>query len=131
MTRHSLYYILEGWSYLLDRGEAEITLNQIADCFHKRKVNFLLIEQFYDSLKWFETSSEGLTDDEIMYRIGNMLGNKEFSAVTKFIQIENSGPPYYTISVANIDETIAQFPTWFEEFTGMTLDDFSKKLFGK
>lgn len=131
MTRHSLYYILEGWSYLLDRGEVEITLNQIADCFHKHKLNFLLINQFYDSLKWFETSPDALTDNEVMYRIGNMLGNEEFSAVTKFMQIENSGPPYYTISVANIDEVIAQFPSWFEEFTGMTLDDFAKKLFGK
>jgi hypothetical protein len=129
MTTRSLFDIIDSWTLFFDRGKYEITLNAISDSFYKRKVTFLLLENLWDLLEMMDDPLEFMTDDRMMHLIEKLLRDEERERVAKFVQVEISGPPEHKIEVLNTDETIAQFPSWFKEYDGMTWDDFKSSLF--
>lgn len=109
----------------------EITLNGVSTSFYERKVKFLLLEYLWDLLEMMDDPLEFMTDIRMSQLIEKLLRDEEKEKVAKFVQLEFSGPPQPKIEVLNAEETIAQFPNWFEDYDGMTWDDAMSSLFDK
>ncbi|MFW9810811.1 MAG: hypothetical protein ACFFE6_15665 [Candidatus Thorarchaeota archaeon] len=129
--KRSLFDIIDSWTLIPDRGSMEITLNTVSDFFYKKKVTFLLLEELWDLLEKFDDPLEFMTEERMILLIEQFLSNENTIDVAKYVELEVSGPPYHEITVLNADETIAKFPSWFEEYDGMTWDDFKSRLFDK
>ena len=129
MTTRSFFDILDSWTLIFDRGTFEITLNKVSDQFYKRKVTFLLLEDLWDLLELMDDPLEFMTNERMSLLIENQLRNERKERVSKFVQVEISGPPEHKIEVLNVEETIAKFPSWFRKYDGMTWDDTKSSLF--
>ena len=129
MATRSLFDILDSWTLLFDRGIFEITLNRVSDQFYKRKVTFLLLEDLWDLLELMDDPLEFMTNERMSLLIENQLRDERKERVSKFVQVEISGPPEHKIEVLNVEETIAKFPSWFRKYDGMTWDDAKSSLF--
>lgn len=129
MTTRSFFDILDSWTLIFDRGTFEITLNEVSDQFYKRKVTFLLLEDLWDLLELMDDPLEFMTNERMSLLIENQLRNERKERVSKFVQVEISGPPEHKIEVLNVEETIAKFPSWFKKYDGMTWDDAKSSLF--
>ena len=129
MTTRSFFDILDSWTLIFDRGTFEITLNEVSDQFYKRKVTFLLLEDLWDLLELMDDPLEFMTNERMSLLIENQLRNERKERVSKFVQVEISGPPKHKIEVLNVEETIAKFPSWFKKYDGMTWDDAKSSLF--
>ncbi|MGY5864337.1 MAG: hypothetical protein RTV41_07015 [Candidatus Thorarchaeota archaeon] len=130
MTK-TLFDILDSWTLIFDRGFAEITLNEVSSAFYEKKVVFRLIEDLWDIMERYDDPLEFMTEGRMMSLIEKLLRDEENERIAKFVELELSGPPHYSIKVLNVDETITQFPSWFKEYDGMTWDDFTSSLFDK
>lgn len=129
--KKSLFDILDSWTLIFDRGTAEITLNEISGSFYKHKVTFLLLEDLWDLLEMMDDPLEFMTDERMSYLIEKILRDEEKERVAKFVQVEIPELPEYKIEVLNVEEAIAQFPSWFKEYDGMTWDEGMSRLFDK
>ena len=129
MTTRSFFDILDSWTLIFDRGTFEITLNKVSDQFYKRKVTFLLLEDLWDLLELMDDPLEFMTNERMSLLIENQLRDERKERVSKFVQVEISGPPEHKIEVLNVEETIAKFPSWFRKYDGMTWDDTKSSLF--
>ena len=129
MTTRSFFDILDSWTLIFDRGTFEITLNKVSDQFYKRKVTFLLLEDLWDLLELMDDPLEFMTNERMSLLIENQLRDERKERVSKFVQVEISGPPEHKIEVLNVEETIAKFPSWFKKYDGMTWDDAKSSLF--
>ena len=127
--KKSLFDIIDSWTLIFDRVTFEITLNEVSDQFYKRKVTFLLLEDLWDLLELMDDSSEFMTDERMSYLIEKQLRDERKERVSKFVQVEISGPPEHKIEVLNVEETIIKFPSWFKKYDGMTWDDAKSSLF--
>jgi len=131
MTTKSLFDIIDGWTLIFDRGDFEITLNEVSSCFYKLKVTFLLLEDLWDLLEMMDEPLEFMTNERMSFLIEKLLRDEARERVAKFVQVEFSGPPEYKIQVLNTEETIAQFPSWFKDYNGITWDEAKSRLFDK
>jgi len=129
--KKSLFDILDSWTLIFDRGAAEITLNEISDSFYKHKVTFLFLEDLWDLLEMMDDPLEFMTDERMSYLIEKILRDEEKEKIARFVQVEISGSPEYKIEVLNVEETIAQFPSWFKDYDGLTWDEAKSRLFDK
>ncbi len=129
--RKTLFDILDSWTLIFDRAAVEITINAISSVFYKRKVTFLLLEDIWDLLEMMDDPFEFMTDERMAYLLEKLLRDEEKQRVAKFVQLEICGPPESKIDVLNANETITQFPTWFEDYNGMTWEDAKSSLFEK
>ncbi|MHA2026847.1 MAG: hypothetical protein ACW98U_13190 [Candidatus Thorarchaeota archaeon] len=127
MTK-TLFDILDSWTLIVDRGRVEITLNDISSSFYQKKVVFLLLEDIWDIIEQFDDPTEFMTEGRLMMLIEKILRDEQKEKVAKFVQVEESGPPYFKTTVLNVDETINQFPSWFRAYEGITWDEFSSSL---
>ena len=127
----TLFDILDSWTLILDRGAVEITLSDISSSFYQKKVVFLLLEDLWDILEQFDDPKEFMTVERMMVLVEKILRDEQKEEVAKFVEIDNSGPPYFKSTVLNVDETINQFPSWFKEYDGITWDEFSSSLLDK
>jgi hypothetical protein len=107
----------------------EITLNEVSKQFYERKVKFMLLEDLWDLLEMMDDPLEFMTDIRMSALIEKQLRDEVKEKVAKFVQIEFSGPSEVKFEVLNVDETITQFPEWFEDYDGMTWDDAKSSLF--
>lgn len=126
--KKSLFEIIDGWTLVLDRGIIEITLSEMSSSFYKKRVVFLLLEELWDILEQFNDPAEFMTDERAIELIEKILRDEEKERVTKFVEVEQSGPPYHDSAVVNVDETVAQFPSWFKKYDGMTGTKSSSNL---
>ncbi len=94
-----------------------------------RKVTFLLLEDLWDLLELMDDPLEFMTNERMSLLIENQLRDERKERVSKFVQVEISGPPEHKIEVLNVEETIAKFPSWFRKYDGMTWDDTKSSLF--
>lgn len=129
MATQSLYAILDGWTLFWDSASIDITLNEIASAFYKQKVSFVLLDRVWDMLEYVDDPLEFMTDGEKMYYLEKLLSDEQFEEVARFVQIQVTNAPEHKISVMNAKETIAKFPSWFEEYEGITWDEYKSKLF--
>ena len=125
----SLFDIIDGWTLIFDRASMEITLNMVSKSFYKRKVKFTLLEDLWDLLEMMDDPLEFMTDIRMSNLIEKLLHNEDWADVAKFVQIDFVGLPEPKIEVLNVEDTISQFPDWFEDYDGMTLDDAYSSLF--
>jgi len=131
MPTKSLFDILDSWTLIFDRGDFEITLNEISSSFYKHKVTFLLFEDLWDLLEKMDDPTEFMTNERMSYLIERLLRDEEKERISKYVQVEFTGPPDYKIEVLNIEETISQFPSWFKDYDGITWDDAVSRMFDK
>lgn len=124
MTTSSLYQLMEVWMIMWDQESMEISLQDLASQFEKKKVNFLLFSRINDVLDFISNPQEPMTTNEQIHHFEKLLFDKDIQQVAEFVKVENSGSPDYTLTVLNIEEAIAKFPMWFTEFKGMAWDDF-------
>ncbi|MFX1484230.1 MAG: hypothetical protein ACFFCP_13705 [Promethearchaeota archaeon] len=126
----TLYDILDGWIWIWDDEEFEVTLHQVSESFHVKKIRFLLIDKIMDAVGLGAEDGDysSMTEGQKMYRIEKLLQDEEVKQVAKFVQLDLSGPPDYQMTVKNVEEIKAQFPSWFEEFTGITWAEFGSRL---
>ena len=127
--KKSLFDIIDGWTLIFDRAEMEITLNDVSAPFNEKKVKFLLLEDLWDLLEMMDDPLEFMTDMRMSHLIEKLLRDEGREKVARYVQIAVSDSPSFTLEVLNCDETIAEFSEWFEEFEGMTWDDFKSSLF--
>ncbi|MFW9767404.1 MAG: hypothetical protein ACFFF9_12110 [Candidatus Thorarchaeota archaeon] len=127
--KKTFFDILDGWTLIVDRGSVEITLNDMSQAFYKKKVVFLFLEEIWDLLEKYDDPSEFMTDERLSFLIEKLLRKEENEEVAKFVELELGGPPTYETKVLNVDETIAEYPSWFKEYDGKTWDDFKSSLF--
>ncbi|MHA1963848.1 MAG: hypothetical protein ACXACG_06430 [Candidatus Thorarchaeota archaeon] len=116
MTARTLFEILDSWTLIWDRPTIDLTLNELATPFYDRKVTFMLIDKLWDMLELIDDPLEFMTEERKRYQIEQVLREKRVEQVANFVQIEISGSSEPKISVLNADETIAQFPSWFEKY---------------
>ncbi|MHA2045404.1 MAG: hypothetical protein ACW99G_11455 [Candidatus Thorarchaeota archaeon] len=126
--KKTLFDIIDGWTLVLDRGIIEITLSEMSSSFYKKKVVFLLLEELWDILEQFNDPGEFMTDERAMELIEKILRDGRIERVAKFVEVEQSGPPQHDSEVVNVDEIIAQFPSWFKKYDGTTGTESSSKL---
>lgn len=124
--KKSLFDIIDRWTLVFDRAEMEITLNKVSNLFYERKVKFMLLEDMWDLLEMKDDPLEFMTDIRMSQLIEKLLRDEGWEKVAQFVQIELP-----SMKVLNIEETIAKFPSWFEEYDGMTWDDAKSSLFDK
>ncbi|MFX1605164.1 MAG: hypothetical protein ACFFDD_04600 [Promethearchaeota archaeon] len=91
-------------------------MNEVSKPFYERKVKFILLEDLWDLLEMEDDPLEFMTDMRMSHLIEKLLRDEERGKVARFVQIEISDSPGYNVQVLNCDETIAQFPEWFEEY---------------
>lgn len=125
----SLFDIIDGWTLIFDRASMEITLNMVSKSFYKRKVKFTLLEDLWDLLEMMDDPLEFMTNIRMSNLIEKLLRDEDWADVAKFVQIDFVGLPEPKIEVLNVEDTISQFPDWFEDYDGMTLDDAYSSLF--
>jgi len=127
--RKTFFDILDGWTLILDIGTVEVTLNEMSQAFYKKKVVFQLLEDLWDLVEQYVDPTEFMTEERFSFLIEKLLRKEENEEMARFVELELGGPPYYEIKVLNVDETIAQFPSKFKEYNGMTWDDAKSSLF--
>ena len=127
----TLFDIIDGWTLIFDRAEMEITLNEVSKPFYEHKVKFMLLEDLWDLLEMMDNPQEFMTNERMSYLIEKLLHDEEKQKIAKFVQLEISKPPEYKIEVLNVEEAVDQFPSWFQEYDGMTWDDAMSSLFDK
>jgi len=116
--KKTLFDIIDGWTLIFDRAELEITLNRVSQSFYERKVKFMLLEDLWDLLEMMDDPLEFMTDIRMSNLIEKLLRDEVKATVARFVQLELPG-----LNVLNAEETIAQFPDFFEDYDGMTLSD--------
>ena len=125
----SLFDIIDGWTLIFDRASMEITLNMVSKSFYERKVKFMMLEDLWDLLEMMDDPLEFMTNIRMSNLIEKLLRDEDWADVAKFVQIDFVGLPEPKIEVLNVEDTISQFPDWFEDYDGMTLDDAYSSLF--
>lgn len=116
MTARSLFEILDSWTLKWDRPTIDLTLNEIATPFYNEKVAFMLIDRIWDILELIDDPLEFMTEERKMHQIEQLLREERVERVANFVQIEISESPEPKMAVLNVEETIAQFPSWFEKY---------------
>lgn len=127
--KKSLFDILDAWTLIFDRVEMEITLTDVSYPFNEKRLKFRLLEDLWDLFEMLDNPDEYMTDMRMSNLVVKFLRGEGRENVAKFVQIEVSGPPGLRMEVLNVEETIAQFPDWFEPLEGMTFDEFKSSLF--
>jgi hypothetical protein len=127
--KKTFFDVLDGWTLIIDRGIVEITLNEVSQAFYKKKVVFQLVEDLWDLLEEFDDPTEFMTEDRMSLLVEKLLRNEENERIAKFVELELTESPYYSIKVLNVEETISRFPSWFKEYGGMTWDEVTSSLF--
>ncbi|MFW9806438.1 MAG: hypothetical protein ACFFFK_06885 [Candidatus Thorarchaeota archaeon] len=127
--KKSLFDILDAWTLIFDRIEMEITLNDVSYPFNEKRLKFRLLEDLWDLFEMMDNPDEFMTDIRMSNLVVKFLRGEGREDVAKFVQIEVSGPPGLRMEVLNVEETITQFPDWFEPLEGMTFGDFKSSLF--
>ncbi len=128
MTIHTLFEILDGWTRNWDRTDIDITLHHIENSFNNQKTRFLLIDRIYAAIGYVDDVYDYITEGISKAQFESILQDEQFVQVAKFVQIESLEPPEFKISVLNIKETVAKFPNWFDEFKGISWDEFVSRL---
>jgi len=128
MTTHTLYEIMEGWIHDWDRTDIDITLHHIETSFNNQKVRFLLIDRIYDAIGYIDDIYDYISEGINKAQFESLLQDEQFVQIAKFIQIKSSERPEFKISVLNIKEAVDRFPNWFEEFKGISWDEFASRL---
>ena len=70
-----------------------------------------------------------LTEETGLDRFTNLLSTPQNEHAARSVRVAVSESPSYEVSVLNVDEVIAQNPSWFTPYEGMTLSEFGAKLF--
>jgi hypothetical protein len=125
----TLFDIVDGWTLIFDRAEMEITLNMVSKPFYERKVKFLLLEDLWDLLEMMDDPLEFMTDARMSNLIEKLLRDEGRAKVARFVQIDITKQPRLEMDVLNSDETLKQFPDWFDAYDGITWDDVKSSLF--
>ena len=120
MTIRTLFDVIDSWTLIFDRIDFENTLHEISSVFYKYKVTFLFLEDLWDLLEIMDDPLEFMTNERMSHLIEKLLRNEHKQNLAKFVQLEISSPPDAKIEVLNANETITQFPEWFENYDGMT-----------
>ena len=120
----TLFEIIDAWTLIFDRASMEITLNRVAEPFYERKVKFMLLEDLWDLLEMMDDPQEFMTDIRMSNLIEKLLRDEAKENVARFVQLELP-----ELKVLNAEETITQFPDFFEDYDGMTLSDSFSSLF--
>jgi hypothetical protein len=124
----TLYDLIDTWTMKWDRAVVEITLNQVSAPFYKHKVVFFLLEEIWDILEIIDDPLEFMTEARKIQQIEKFLSSELNERAAKFVKVEVTESPRLEISVLNAEETIAQHPSWFEPWEGMTMSEFGSKL---
>ncbi|TFG29148.1 hypothetical protein EU528_10085 [Candidatus Thorarchaeota archaeon] len=126
----TLYDIIDSWTINWDRVSIEITMKQVSDSFNKYKLVFFLLEEIWDALEFIDDPLEFMTEERKIKQIETILSSGMNERAAKYVQLEVTETPELKIAVLNAEETIAEHPSWFEPWEGVTWDAVRRLLSG-